>query len=578
MKESVLLHPALIDQLVNLARRLHTLRRPAEAAELLEISAALSPQGASLREEAHRLRGEEGIEDFDREFKRRNLEASHALGMAHIFETRGEFNRAVEMIDLAKMRTPFNYLAFAAAGYLHMRHANATAALTEFIQARRLNPLDFRLAVETSRAALENESFETALENAIDAMLLASWRSERELEQERRRVDTLARLCHRGEEEMDTLIRARTSALQKASDHVALSQARIFTGSGLPAHEATRARTSDVQDNLLQRATELRQVRMFRHLKDDQLIDIAKILEPLPFQHGNRIFREGEQGRDLYLVREGTVHITRTTAAGTQILTTLGIGSLFGEVSYVDGLERSATAYGVGSGTVYRIPAASLEEQEARDRDLAVSMLWTFWQTLADKVRAANAQMSELFSLPSPDQTVASADPGRNVSGPCDEPSFDILRDQGLSAQELRLLAKYSQEVHFPPNGLIFAEGERDDSLYIVVDGSIRISRLVPGMGEECLSILERGEVFGEMALIDDHPRSADARAHIHGSSVFSISRELLEEVLSMDPDAAVQFLTLLCRLLCRRLRAMNDRLVAWRILVSHESPPATQK
>ncbi len=571
MQESVLPHPALVDQLVSLARRLHTLRRPAEAAELLEIAAVLSPHGASLREEAHRLRGEEGIEDFDREFKRRNLEASHALGMAHIFETRGEFKRAVEMIDLAKMRTPFNYLAFAAAGYLHMRHENAPAALTEFIQARRLNPLDFRLAVETSRAALENESFETALENAIDAMLLASWRSERELEQERRRVDTLARLCHRDEEEMDTLIRARTSALQKASDHVALSQARIFTGSAVPAPKVATGGSRERQDNLLQRATELRQVRVVRHLTDDQLIGIAKILEPLPFQHGNLVFREGEEGRDLFLVREGTVHITRTTSIGTQILTTLGFGSLFGEVSYVDGLERSATAYGVGSGSVYRIPAALLEEETARDRDLAVSMQWTFWQTLADKVRAANAQMSELFTLPSPGHTGESAMSGRPADGALAEIGFDVLQEQGLSAKELRLLAKYSKEKHFPPNGLIYAEGEQGDNLYIVVDGSVRLSRMVPGIGEECLSILERGEVFGEMALIDDQPRSADARAHIHGSSVFSISRALLEEVLSMDPDAAVQFLTLLCQLLCRRLRAMNERLVAWRVMASQE-------
>jgi CRP-like cAMP-binding protein len=571
MRESVLPHPALVDQLVSLARKLHTLRRPAEAAELLEIAAILSPQGASLREEAHRLRGEEGIEDFDREFKRRNLEASHALGMAHILETRGEFNRAVEMIDLAKMRTPFNYLAFAAAGYLHMRHENAPAALSEFIQARRLNPLDFRLAVETSRAALENESFETALENAIDAMLLASWRSERELEQERRRVDTLARLCHRDEEEMDALIRARTSALQKASDHVALSQARIFTGSAAPVEKVGDARTEEPRDNLLQRATELRQVRIFRHLKDDQLIGIAKILEPLPFQHGNLIFKEGEEGRDVYLVREGTVHITRTTAIGTQILTTLGFGSLFGEVSHIDGLARPATAYGVGYGSVYRIPAALLDEETTRDRDLAVSILWTFWQTLADKVRAANAQMSELFNLPSPGQTGESVTSEQPTGGAFAETGFDLLQEQGLSAQELRLLAKYSQEVHFPPNGLIFAEGEEGDNLYIVVDGSVRISRMVPGMGEECLSILERGEVFGEMALIGDHSRSADARAHIHGSSVFSISRALLEEVLSMDPDAAVQFLTLLCQLLCRRQRAMNERLVAWRVMASHE-------
>jgi len=150
-------------------------------------------------------------------------------------------------------------------------------------------------------------------------------------------------------------------------------------------------------------------------------------------------------------------------------------------------------------------------------------------------------------------------------------PLVDILRSQGLSAQELRLLATYSAEEHFPPNAMIFAEGESGDALHIVVDGAVRISRMVPGMGEECLAILGRGEVFGEMALIDGQPRSADARAHRPGCTVFSISRSLLEEVLSMDPDAAVQFLGLLCRLLCRRIRAMNERLVAWRVMASHE-------
>jgi len=79
MNESVLPHPSVIDRLVEVARRLRSFRRPSEAADLLEIAAALSPQGAvALREEAERLRNEEGVEDFDREFKRRNLEASHA--------------------------------------------------------------------------------------------------------------------------------------------------------------------------------------------------------------------------------------------------------------------------------------------------------------------------------------------------------------------------------------------------------------------------------------------------------------------------------------------------------------------
>jgi CRP-like cAMP-binding protein len=570
MAERIHPHPSLVERLVALARRLRTLRRPSEAAELLEIAAKLSPHGAALREEAQAVRGDEPLEDFDREFKRRNLEASHALGMAHIFESRGEYGRAVEMTDMAKMRVPFSYLPFATAGFLHIRHAEAEIALQEFTQARRLNPLDYRLAVETSRCALENEQFEVALDNAIDAMLLASSRTEHEQAQERRRVDTLVRLCSLEPNALESLIATRTSALQKACDHVALSQARVFSSSQARRRQETRIPATSQQRDLLQRANELRGMGIFRHFGDDQLIALAQLIQPQKIEHAQVIFREGQVGRNLFLVHRGTVHITRKTPVGTQILTTLGQGSLFGEVSYLDGGDRSATAFGVGSGTLFVLTASDLEKAVAANRDLAVSLLWSFWQTLSDKVRTANSKMSEIFDAPDQPLEPSNHDPGEPIRLG-EEVKMDILREQGLSAQELRLLAKYSHEERFNANSTIFAEGERGDNLFIVVEGGVRISRMVPGMGEECLAILKRGEVFGEMALIDDQPRSADARAHLGGCTVFSISRSLLEEVLSMDPDAAVQFLTLLSKLLCRRLRAMNERLVAWRIMACHE-------
>ncbi|HSN54674.1 MAG TPA: cyclic nucleotide-binding domain-containing protein [Candidatus Sulfomarinibacteraceae bacterium] len=571
MEQAVHPHPSMVDRLVELARRLQRGGRPAEAAELLETVASLSSHGDRLREEAARLRELSRSDDFDREFKRRNLEASHALGMAHIFERRGEFGRAVEMIDLAKLRTPFNYLAYTAAGFLHLRHGEPATALGEFLQARRLNPLDFRLAVETSRAAIETESYDTALDNAIDAMLLANWRSEREQEQERRRVETLSRLCHRSPRDMDALVRARTAALQKACDHVALSQARLFSASSYRRRATLVGAGASEQDNLLQRANELRHLGLFRHFADDQLIALAKVVEPYPLRHSHAIYHEGQPGADLFVVREGTVHITRRTPAGTQVLATCGPGSLFGEVSYIDRLERSTTAVGVGTGSAYRIPARKLDRAIQQDRELGVSLLWSFWQTLADKVRASNGQMSELFDMPL-DQIATTRDgTGGHRVNLGESAKLDILREQGLSAQELRLLATYSREERFAPGSLIVAEGEPGDRLFIVVDGAVRISRMVPGAGEECLTILTRGEVFGEMALIDEQPRSADARAHSGGCTVFSVSRDLLEEVLSMDPDAAMQFLSLLCRLLCRRLRAMNERLVAWRLMSMHE-------
>ena len=573
MNETVLPHPSMIDRLVEVARRLRSFRRPSEAADLLEIAAALSPQGATaLRKEAERLRDEEGVEDFDREFKRRNLEASHALGMAHIFETRGEFGRAVDMIDLAKLRTPFNYLAYAAAGYLHMRHGDAETALAEFYQARRLNPLDFRLAVETSRAALENEDFEKALEAAVDAMLLASWRSEREQHQERRRVETLAQLCRKEPAAMETLIASRISLLQSACDHVALSHAKIFPSVDLPKRRERAGRRLGMSDDLLQRASELRSMSLFRHFSDELIIPVARLVVPSTFAADEMIFTEEDTTRDLKIVREGSVRISRATPVGIQVLTSLDAGSLFGEVSYIDALPRSATAIGFGDGLLYTLPADALDAIVESNRELAVSLLWGFWQTLAAKVRAANDQMGELFGAPSqPWKVERESDDGGTRVHLTEETKLDILREQGLSSQEIRLLAKYSREKNYPPDAMIFVEGDSGDRLYIVVDGSVRISRMVPGMGEECLTILVRGEVFGEMALIDEQPRSADARAHTSGCTVFSISRSLLEEVLSMDPDAAVQFLNLLCRLLCRRLRAMNERLVAWRMMAGHE-------
>ena len=65
---------------------------------------------------------------------------------------------------------------------------------------------------------------------------------------------------------------------------------------------------------------------------------------------------------------------------------------------------------------------------------------------------------------------------------------------------------------------MIFEEGEQGDKFYLILDGAVRISRIVPGMGEEALAVLRAGTYFGEMALIDDFPRCADARAHERAS------------------------------------------------------------
>ena len=79
-------------------------------------------------------------------------------------------------------------------------------------------------------------------------------------------------------------------------------------------------------------------------------------------------------------------------------------------------------------------------------------------------------------------------------------------------------------------------------------------------MGEEALAVLRAGTYFGEMALIDDFPRSADARAH-EDCRLFVIRKEDLADLLFVDRDLAYDLLWSFVRTLAGRLRETNDKM-----------------
>jgi CRP/FNR family transcriptional regulator, cyclic AMP receptor protein len=130
----------------------------------------------------------------------------------------------------------------------------------------------------------------------------------------------------------------------------------------------------------------------------------------------------------------------------------------------------------------------------------------------------------------------------------------------GLQANYLRRIAALGLEELHPANALVFAEGTQGDKVYLILSGSIRISRNVPGMGEEALAVLRAGTYFGEMALIDDFPRSADARAH-EDCRLFVIRKEDLADLLFVDRDLAYDLLWSFVRTLAGRLRETNDKM-----------------
>ena len=131
---------------------------------------------------------------------------------------------------------------------------------------------------------------------------------------------------------------------------------------------------------------------------------------------------------------------------------------------------------------------------------------------------------------------------------------------QGLPRTHLERVVAIGSEVEYGKNDTSCAEGDVGDTFYLILDGPVRIRRMVPGMGEEALAVLKGTAYFGEMSLIDDEARSATALVH-ERCKLFEISRRDLEDLLFVDRDLAYELLWNFVRTLSRRLRATNDKM-----------------
>ncbi|MBA4073146.1 MAG: cyclic nucleotide-binding domain-containing protein [Gemmatimonas sp.] len=131
---------------------------------------------------------------------------------------------------------------------------------------------------------------------------------------------------------------------------------------------------------------------------------------------------------------------------------------------------------------------------------------------------------------------------------------------QDLDEGELARVSEVCRVQDFVSGEYVFKEGEPGNRLYLVIEGEVRISRMIPGSGEEALAVLKKGALFGEMAVFDRSERSTDAIS-TGGCRLLSISRSDFELLLDFNRELAYKVLWSCTRLLSSRLRATNDSL-----------------
>lgn len=125
-----------------------------------------------------------------------------------------------------------------------------------------------------------------------------------------------------------------------------------------------------------------------------------------------------------------------------------------------------------------------------------------------------------------------------------------------LPTAQLELLAKMVVRKRYPKNTVILVEGDDTDALHIIISGRIKVLISDEDGREVILSLLERGEYFGEMGLLDDSPRSASVET-LEECELMSMSKGDFKRCLADHSEMAMYIM----RNLVKRLREADKKI-----------------
>ncbi len=120
------------------------------------------------------------------------------------------------------------------------------------------------------------------------------------------------------------------------------------------------------------------------------------------------------------------------------------------------------------------------------------------------------------------------------------------------------LFQKFGKE--FKPGQMIFCEWEPGDSLYIIVKGKVKIVKIF-GKTQKTLDVMEEGSIFGEMALLEEEPRSASAIA-ITDTKLLEFNKENFNMIIQKYPQLVYNLLIIFAKRIYDAKRRLKNLLI----------------
>ncbi|MBN2626890.1 MAG: cyclic nucleotide-binding domain-containing protein [Spirochaetales bacterium] len=301
----------------------------------------------------------------------------------------------------------------------------------------------------------------------------------------------------------------------------------------------------------------------------------------MKFNKGAYIVVEGKMADNLYILRSGKVELQRDFAIGdgdsSHVI--LNPGDLFGVVSALSEHLHIDTVIAVTDCEIIAIRKNDYTSIIQKQSDIALKIINGF----SERVRTLDEALTKLTFKNSAEVdashlvSVADYYAKQNKYNQAYYAYYRYVQacpdgDGVTHAREaMDRIEPYQKAVHldsdknefirsYPDNTMIFSEGEEGSELFIIQSGSVKITKIVNN-NEVLLATLKPGDIFGEMALLNNAPRSASAIAGGE-TKMMVVNKQNFETMVQKEPKMTTKMTTLLAERIWSLYKQLANALI----------------
>lgn len=286
------------------------------------------------------------------------------------------------------------------------------------------------------------------------------------------------------------------------------------------------------------------------------------------FRKGSYILVEGKAESDrFYIIQGGKVQITKETeVVSEEGGNVLGPGDFIGVVSSMSGHSQIETAMAATDVTLISVRKDQYSELIEKNTPVAMKIIYSFTKkmryldealTRITLKKNVEDDITHLFNIGEYYAKLSQyglamygyfhylKNAPNGLYAPVARERFMALKSMGVNVNPALLEPKSGEmQRQYAEDSMVFCECQPGAELYIIQKGQVKITKIVDN-NEVLLAVLKQGDMFGEMALLENKPRSASAIA-LAGSQLLAVNRQNFNQMVSTQPQLISRLTTTL--------------------------------